>query len=338
VRSLPEERREQACCAECGVSTEGELFLYPTERALDGREADSLCATCFSRKGEDRVVITRQASGAPTESPGERFEALFKAARVLLREKIGDEDKIIPTLKLAHKRGWRAPRVLYNAVRVVDVVDGVPILERSPATFRGSKSLLPPHALNSFNGCFFPYKRTITAEEIARAYQKALENEGVGWGRTGARITYEFTGWYLWLSVERSGFWERGPDAPWPSPSLVGKLARVALEEYSKSLIIRERGRKKELENIIPAMVAYLLRNSFPVGTELAGRKEIQRLLNCHVLCEIPWKNLPEDGYANTGEVVQLWNDVGWVKDLAERVRDPGPYEIKQASQTLFRQ
>jgi hypothetical protein len=57
--SLSEERGEQACCAECGGGAEGELSLYPTERALDGGEADGLCARCFSRKGEDRIVITR---------------------------------------------------------------------------------------------------------------------------------------------------------------------------------------------------------------------------------------------------------------------------------------
>jgi hypothetical protein len=149
VTSLPKERREQAYCAECGGTTEGELFLYPTERALTGAETAGLCAECFSHKEDekDRIVITRRASGAPAENPDERFEAVFEAARALLREKIGDEDKVIPTLKLAHRRGWRAPRLLYNAVRVVEVVEGVPILERTGVTVRGSKGLLGRRAL-----------------------------------------------------------------------------------------------------------------------------------------------------------------------------------------------
>jgi hypothetical protein len=83
--SFSEERGEQACCVECGGDAEGELFLYPTERALDGRKADALCPKCFSRKGEDRIVIARRASGAPAVSPDARFEALLKAGRVLLR-------------------------------------------------------------------------------------------------------------------------------------------------------------------------------------------------------------------------------------------------------------
>jgi hypothetical protein len=332
VTSQPKEDRQTSCAA-CGTR-QAELFLHPPTKVLEGLEGDEvhvLCAGCYCAKGKDesRIVITRQHAGWYAEDPNERFSELFKAARILLREKVSDEDKILPTLKLAHQRGWRAPRILYNHVRVTNVVDGVPILERFPVTFSGTRGPMPPYTLYSFGGSVFPYKRLVKADEIARVYQKTLENEGVEWGENGTRITYEFQTWYLWLSVERGSFIGGTSRGPWPPPRFVGRVAHAALQEYSEHLIIRQRGGQKSPDNLIPAMVAYLLRNSIPLGTEVEGRKEIHQLLNRHVLCDVPWKRLPEDGYANTGEVVQLWDNVKWIENMERRVYDPGPHEIK---------
>jgi len=310
------------------------MFLHPPMKVLEGLKDDevqSLCATCYfvKAKDESRIVITRLHAGRPAEDPDERFGELFKAARILLREKIADEDKIIPTLRLAHQRGWHAPLIHHNAVRVINVVDGALILERFPVTFSSSRSPLPPYALYSINGSVFPYKRLAKADEISRVYQKVLENEGLEWGENGTRITYEFQGWYLWLSVERGSFIAGTSHGPWPPPHIVGSVAHAAIQEFSNYLVIRRRGGQKNADNLVPAMVAYLLRNSLSVDTEVGGRKEIHRLLNRHVLCDVPWKLLPEDGYANTSEVVQLWNNAKWIQNMAERIRDPGPHEIK---------
>ena len=324
--SLSEERGEQGCCAECSGDAEGELFLYPTERALDGGNAHGLCARCFSRKGEDRMVITRRASGAPAASPDARFEALLKAGRVLLREQIGDEDKVIPTLRLAHRRGWRAPRILYNTVRVVQVVEGVPVLERVGVTVRGRRSSRT-RALTDFAISLWPRSKKITPEEIADAYEQALKAEGVEWGGAGGRITYDLAqvrGYYLLLTVERSGF-SKIREEGWPSPSIVGKVAQAALEEFSERLVIRRAGRAMKAKNLIPAMIAYLMINPRPKGTEVAGRKEINVLLNEYVL--------PDDQHLEVGfsgpRSNQLWENVGTIAQIEERAPDSGPYEIK---------
>jgi hypothetical protein len=103
--------------------------------------------------------------------------------------------------------------MLYDAVRVASVVDGVPILERFPVTFSGSRGPLPPYTLYCINGSVFPYKRLVKADEIARVYQKALENEGLEWGENGTRITYEFQD-YIEVGVVGS------------SPLAPGELAR----------------------------------------------------------------------------------------------------------------
>lgn len=329
--NLSEERGEQASCAECGGGAEGELFLYPTERALDGGEADALCAGCFTRKGEDRIVITRRPSVAPAKSPDERspderFAALFKAGRVLLREEIGDEDKIVPTLRLAHKRGWRAPRIQYDNMRVADVVDGVPILERVGVTVRGRRNLRTG-ALTHFAICLWPRSRKAAAEEIADAYEQALKAEGVEWGKAGGRISYDLhwvRSFYLLVTVERSSFSIMRGES-WPSPSCVGKVARDARDEFSEKLLIRYRGGAMKGKNLVPAMIAYLMRNSLPVGTEVAEPKEIHQLLNDYVLPDARQLEVGISGSRSN----QLWRNVRIIAEREERIPDSGPYEIK---------
>lgn len=322
---------EQAHCAECGGRAEGDLFLYPTEQALAGAETASLCALCFSHKEDHtgHIVVTRMHAGHPAESPGERFAALFKAARVLLREQIGDEDKIIPTLRLAHKRGWRAPRIQYGTVRVVQVVEDVPILERVGVTARGRRSLLTD-VLTHFAITLWPRSKKVSAKEIAGAYEKALKAEGVEWGKTGGRITYDLNqvrGYYVLLTVERSPFSKMREEA-WPSPSLVGKVAFAALEEFSERLVIRRTGPQMSAENAILAMAAYLMKTSLPRGTEIERPKEINQLLNEHVLRQIPSQVELAEGWASSRSN-QVWRGVDKITEVEMRTPERGPYEIK---------
>jgi len=330
TKMVPEQREQQPSCAKCSKGVEGELFLYPTERALDGGETVSLCAECFSHKGvdEDSLVVTRQHAGSPPESADERFEALTTAARVLLRKRISDEDKIIPTLKLAHKRGWRAPKILYNAVRLVEVAEGVPILERTGLTANLHKSLKTGVPSDITIG-LFPRKRVTPEKELSDAYEKVLRNEGLDWDRHGGQFTYDFHDYYLLLRVEQSWF-SKQMQGGWPPPRLVGRVARATLKEFSERLVIRQSGGEMKQGNLISAMVAYLMSHSLLSGTEVADQKEIHRLLNNYVLCETPRKRLlPEGSYGSTSEVVQLKRDIKKIAQMEERIPDRGPYEIK---------
>jgi hypothetical protein len=95
-----------------------------------------------------------------------------------------------------------------------------------------------------------------------------------------------------------------------PPPSLIRTFYRGLMEEFSRRLTTR--GREFEAYNLIPACVAFLLKASGGIK----GRKEVHRLLNNFVYCE---KKFPEDGYANTSEVVQLWNDVPKARERLAR-------------------
>ena len=109
-----------------------------------------LCEDCIRRWYESGALVLRFTE--PVAGPrAETFHELFRAARVLLREDVADEDQIIPTLMVAHaidrdatKEGhWaaikkeiirsnlnRPPRAMN--LRRADVVDGILILRWEP--------------------------------------------------------------------------------------------------------------------------------------------------------------------------------------------------------------
>ena len=74
------EREKVEPCTSCGKPSANSLAIEPHDTAL--------CSGCANR--------------LRAEEAEERFDTLFRAARVLLREGIGQEDRIIPTLALAN--------------------------------------------------------------------------------------------------------------------------------------------------------------------------------------------------------------------------------------------
>src|SRR5215216_4413467 len=85
-----------------------------------------VCAACISRiragAGWGYQLPTKNDSPLPVsdgeESAEERFDAVFKAARVLL-EGGAKEDRIIPTLALAHLLGGGVPRLAAQKEQLV---------------------------------------------------------------------------------------------------------------------------------------------------------------------------------------------------------------------------
>ena len=76
-----------------------------------------LCEDCIGRRYESGALVQRFTE--PVAAPlAEASHELFRAARVLLREHVTDEDQIIPTLMVAHaidrdvtkERHWAATK------------------------------------------------------------------------------------------------------------------------------------------------------------------------------------------------------------------------------------
>ena len=143
-------------CASCGGPA---TTRFVTE--LDDVPLCEGCSDHFLAGGA--IVYSPPTEEEPQPPPEERFAELFRAAQVLLKESVAEEDQIYPTLAFANELGqglvdlieekerlvsawgdasdswaevvdefsWRHP-----SIRPVKVVDGAVILERVPVDVR----------------------------------------------------------------------------------------------------------------------------------------------------------------------------------------------------------
>jgi hypothetical protein len=308
---------QQKCCASCGEFRQSfPLSLYYPPKHPD--KGYLLCAECLRslEEGERLYAVFTPEYETPGP-PEEGFGPLFKAARVLLKDGVTDEDQIISTLTFTHEvyrkpaKGAKKPsegrgHLLPTVYCGVKVIDGVHIVEREPISAGILVQRRPPdnesrHIPRGILIQVFSHKKVVGPERVASVYKEELAAKGIPCESSrGASIKFEFVGNRLYLtimpaqnaSVDRIAF---------PPPRLVSAFYRGLMEEFSKRLTTR--GREFEAYNLIPACVAFLLR----VSGGIKSRKEVHRLLNDFVFCE---KKLPEEGYASTSEVVQLWGDV----------------------------
>lgn len=305
----------QKRCASCGDLRVRGLSLYPPDLP---NQAHLFCAGCIRRleEGENLyLVFTREFE--PPNPPEEGFWWLFKAARVLIREGVSDEDQIIPTLVFAHEidRGaaggtpaasYRTdPPLMPHLWNTVRTVDGIDILEEVPIHADILVNRPPPDQ----GGEAIPqgvliqvsfHKKAVEAEHVASVYVDRLTARGMRFGSShSGSLEYEFVGNRLYLTVKST---KETPvvGTTFSPPHLVKAFYSGLLDEFANRLTAR--GRVFEAENLILASVAFLLRAS----GGLASRKEIHRLLNKHVYGA---ERLPETGYGSNS-VTQLWRDV----------------------------
>lgn len=274
--------------------------------------------------GEWKIIADNLHRPPAGGSNDELFAGLFKAARVLIEEGVEEEERIIPTLMLAHKAAWRVPALSYDDVHIEYVISGIPILEQQKFRIRGyekrgyEKSRRVPKHIQV---TLLPHWTAVSLEEVALEYESYIRSNGGACGHLGGRVSY-----YLHphssfqridLIVEEGLNDSEG--RRWPSPNIVGTLAKAALEslnEYESllndgrlSLRLRKRGGSKSPETLIPAMVTLLLSETVARKDGTRDNAEIYRLLNEYVYCALPWKKPLEKG-GTTNETRQLWNSV----------------------------
>jgi hypothetical protein len=314
MESLAEPKKTKYC-ASCGSPNIG-------GRTSNLSGAVRLCVGCTVRMRSglrlDYRLPTRDDSLLPVE---ERFNELFTAARVLLKEN-AEENRIIPTLALANEIGQGRPHLItekqrllelgsdkqiwdeeansftrrYGGLRPVRVEQEILVLEKLPVFVAVGYAMVrktPEEVVISV----YPHRRLATFDEVTSRYEKVLSDAGVSYGepKTGS-LSFSFYGRTLELRVqpgtiierlnEPQGSGYRIDKASFPHPRLVGEFYNVLLSKagggFRGELAMRTAGDPPEAENLVPACVAFLLRT---YGLE--GRKEIHQLLNKHVLCEI---------------------------------------------------
>lgn len=331
------EQEENEHCAWCGREAEDGL-------TIDGL---SICEPCsveiLFKEGVDR---RRTLSALP---PKRRIEELFRAARALLKEDIGHEDVVIPTLVLAvgfdledirrrlseakqSPARWKAEIDAlvrtYSQVRALDVVEGAVIVERIRVSvevrnYPHPHIVVPKHVEIRVGPGF----RAVKPEQVALLYEDHLNAAKIAYSQqwAGSMSWHFFRGApsltinveYPWAhknaEVASSSLPARGPE--FAHPYFVGRYYEMLMGHaegpgFAKYLAGRSRGRVPVAETLVPAVTAAILR--YREGIE--SPKEVHRLLNEHLLYDT-FKTLPE-GYSSSAST-QLWRDVnkvrGWV-------------------------
>jgi len=295
-------------------------------------EFGGTCARCYleSENPESGIVVF----GVSTEQrdPEKRCARLFRAARALLKGRQAGEDEIFPTLRLASAMGAPRFRLLHSRVKMVRVVEEVPILRRrafNAYAYRGEQ----PSASDQVRAIYVvvsPSKRKTTADDVAEAYGKVLEHEDLAWGYSGGQV------WHLFYSsdllqlqvTENDQFTFDPARRAWPSPAIVGSYAGAVIEEAGEDLVLRRRGGEMSPDNLILAVVARTLADAVPRRGNKINRKEVHRLLNSHVLYAAPWRKPLEDG--NPDDVRALWRNVKKVPRMERLYGMDGPMSVSQ--------
>jgi hypothetical protein len=213
---------------------------------------------------------------------------------------------------------WRHPNV-----RPVEVVDGVLILERVPVDVRiHNYPLQDVEVPRVVVLAVYPHKRPPTLEQVAARYDKELLAAKIPHAESSmGRFEFSFREGYLQIEVHHSrtsippehmGTEFRDGKPEFPHPRLVGAFYNMLVgttsgDGFARHLVTRRRGPTPQSDTVIPACVAFYLRDY----GEMKQGMEAHRLLNDHVLRGL-WKKLPE-GYSNSASN-KLWRDANMVQ------------------------
>ena len=286
-------------------------------------ESGGTCARCYLDSDNPESGIVASGVCVGHRDLEKRCARLFKAARVLLKDGQAGEDEIFPTLRLASAMGAPRFRVRHSRVEMVRVEGEVPILRRRAFSAYAYKGERPSadEAIRAIYVIVSPSKYKITADDVARAYGKVLEREGLSSGNRGGRVSHLFySSDLLQLEVVSHG--------SWPSPAIVGRYAEAVIDQDGEGLVLRKAGGEMSPDNLILAMVARALANEIPRRGGKINRKEVHRLLNSHVLCAAPWRQ-PLDEY-NADDVRALWRNVKKVARMERLYGMDGPMSVSQ--------
>ena len=103
-------------CPACNSDLVEDPVLYRAPSQI--YESGATCARCYLASDNPESGIVVSGVCAEHRDPEKRCARLFKAARVLLRDRKADEDEIFPTLSLAAAMGVRRFELLHPRVEM----------------------------------------------------------------------------------------------------------------------------------------------------------------------------------------------------------------------------
>jgi hypothetical protein len=280
VSSVSGDYGPRLLCLGCNSDLTEDPVIYRAPSQI--HESGDTCARCYLESDNPESGIVASGVCAEHRDPEKRCARLFKAARVLLKDRQAGEDEIFPTLRLASAMGAPRFRLLHSRVKMVRVVEEVPILRRrafSAYAYRGER----PSASDPIRAIYVvvsPSKRKTTADDIAEAYGKVLEHEDLAWGYSGGRVSHLFySSDLLQLEVKENDQFTSNPARrSWPSPTIVGGYAGAVIEEAGEDLVLRKRGGEMSPDNLA---LRWWLRHSRTLYPGEAERPIARKFIVC---------------------------------------------------------
>jgi hypothetical protein len=286
----------------------------------------------------------------PTEPapapPEERFEELFKAARVLLGHGIADEDVIYPTLAYANERGqglWMFEKVAaslcaaedemqwrlacewfsreHDGAVPVNTADGVVFLARSLVDGGVGMYPIPGVEIPEYIALrILPYTTAPEFERIASVYESILASHDVAFGTSlGGSIDFEFgLGALLVTSYACAGSGGRVPQEharamfgsgekpEFLHPKLMVAFCRTLLGTGSGEGFARFLADRRRGKSPDPARLVAACVAFFLKAHGNVRGVAVHRLLNKYLADYVP--ELPEVGISDSASN-QLWRD-----------------------------
>jgi hypothetical protein len=210
------------------------------------------------------------------------------------------------------------------SIRPVEVIDGVVILERVSMSVRiDNYPIQDVEVPRVIVLAIYPHTKPPTLEQITARYDMELAAADIPHTESKeGRFEFSSRDGHLLIEVhhrrtsipqDHMGVVFRDRKPKFPHPHLVGEFCEMLLGTTSKDgfvrfLVPRKRGPTPPPDTIIPASVAFYLRD---YGRMKEGM-EAHRLLNEQVL-RTHWKTLPE-GHSNSASI-QLWTNADKVKN-----------------------
>jgi hypothetical protein len=275
-----------------------------------------------------RNLVRESAGYPPVATVEEQHEVLLRAANILFANEITRDSIIIPTLVFAdfldmnpqyrliaelfveardNKQAWKELQATFlgafDSIELFDIVDGIPIIRRSPIVVRAildrSDQYAPFERDMLVKSIVIEiYERRVDPEQVAEEYRAVLQWGSLPQTSNRASVTWDHGEDYLRLLIRPGldpdlhpilnygdpnifpgpdGLYKRQP--PLPEPSRVG-----AAYKQGPAAPGRERGSNSFApHNLIPAVVAWYVGGRYKLLKDQAVRQRTEKLVSSYL-------------------------------------------------------
>jgi hypothetical protein len=339
-------------CTMCGEPTLVKLFDN-----TDHSSVTNFCEECRGKLRAGKALASFVPSTEKPIPPEEKFEEVFRVARVLLTTGAAVANQVAPTLAFAAQtcewpnlaslrdafletqeggETWNGLSQRFSTefrgLHPIRVVNRVLVLEQRPASVEVLKHPAAEEVVKEVK--IEVYLRSAKPEEIAELYGQALSRHDMSSDRSSqGAIRWNFSDGYLTVTVgsgdeitpEKARILSRRRRLPsFPPQQLIRDQYAALLGSVNKKkfrgfayALGGSPGPGAKAENLIRACTAWYAADRGWMIENPQMRSEVARLLNRHLLIPCRRTPLPEDGWSSEDPV---WRDAKKMSQYLGRI------------------